>query len=92
MDKKLKPDYFWAINSKNYQTYMVSNTNTITFDSNDFYRYMEDYAQARIKDLLNRHELFTSKDMQNFGAKCILFESNKTPDKLLEDFIKNDMP
>lgn len=92
MDKKLKPDYFWAINSKNYQTYMVSNTNTITFDCNDFYKYMEDYAQARIKDLLDRHELFTSHNMENFAAKCMLLNPNKTTDKLLEEFIKNDIP
>jgi hypothetical protein len=50
MDKKLKPDYYWAINSKDYKTYMVSSTNTITFDCEDFYKYMEAYAQARIKD------------------------------------------
>lgn len=48
MDKKLKPDVFWAINSNKYDTYMVSSTDRISFKCEDLYRFMEDYAQLRL--------------------------------------------
>ena len=48
MDKKLKPDVFWAINSNKYDTYMVSNTDRISFKCEDLYRFMEDYTQLRL--------------------------------------------
>lgn len=48
MDKKLKPEVFWAINSNKYDTYMVSSTDRISFKCEDLYRFMEDYAQLRL--------------------------------------------
>jgi hypothetical protein len=56
MDKKLKPDVFWAINSNKYDTYMVSNTDRISFKCEDLYRFMEDYAQLRLSAVVGRIE------------------------------------
>ena len=52
MDKKLKPDVFWAINSNKYDTYMVSSTDSISFKCEDLYRFMEDYAQLRLSAVI----------------------------------------
>lgn len=56
MDKKLKPDVFWAINSNKYDTYMVSSTDRISFKCEDLYRFMEDYAQLRLSAVSGRSE------------------------------------
>lgn len=56
MDKKLKPDVFWAINSNEYDTYMVSSTDRISFKCEDLYRFMEDYAQLRLSAVIQQSE------------------------------------
>jgi hypothetical protein len=88
MDKKLKPDVFWAINSNKYDTYMVSSRDRISFKCEDLYRFMEDYAQLRLSAVSGS---FSQKDMENFAAKCmILGHGGKTTEELLKDFCDND--
>lgn len=43
--KKLTAEQFWAFHSKEYDTYMVSSTDKITFHIKDLYNFMDAYAQ-----------------------------------------------
>lgn len=68
MDKKLKPDVFWAINSNKYDTYMVSSTDRISFKCEDLYRFMEDYAQLRLSAVLKS---VCDHDFISCGTKAV---------------------
>ena len=74
MDKKLKPDVFWAVNSNKYDTYMVSSTDRISFKCEDLYRFMDDYAQLRLSAVSGEcehpyHAVLGDGEMQ--PAKCL---------------------
>ena len=69
MNKKLKPDVFWAINSNKYDTYMVSNTDRISFKCEDFYRFMEDYAQLRLSAVNNNFDSLSDEQRIDIMSK-----------------------
>jgi hypothetical protein len=78
MDKKLKPDVFWAINSNKYDTYMVSSTDRISFKCEDLYRFMEDYAQLRLSAVSG------SLDLDSLKKRLDEALSKETPESLRE--------
>lgn len=81
MDEKLKPASFWAINSCRYDTYMVSDTDRISFKCEDLYRFMEDYAQARIS-AEDGKGCFTMSDCKELWAS----KYNKTWEQVKRDY------
>jgi len=52
----MNPAIFWSLNSKDYDTYMVTSTNKIVFDIEDFYKFMNAYAESRLSIQNNKKQ------------------------------------
>ena len=88
VDKKLKPEVFWAINSHNYDTYMISSTDRISFKCEDLYRFMEDYAQLCLSAVSGSLPPVDNKVMfADYIQRCVMERGQMTYPSL-KDAIK----
>ena len=86
---------YWIVEGKNFDTHWTTQTDRVSFKSDDLWEFMEAYHQAKLKllgigDVSQQRELLIAFSTKVFEGLYMTWDS-ETTERMVDEYLKGNL-